>query len=329
MVADLAAGLTARGHAVHVFAAEGSFIEGATVVETGIASAPLAPALFRAGRPSRSLPVVAEAFRHVYGLIGGRRYDVVHNHAFDVPAVSLSRDLGCSVVHTLHLPPDEAVAGALREAASASPMIVAAVSNSLRGAWSNFVRVDALLRNGVPVRRIPWSAQAGRPALFAGRFSPEKGALEALEIAERAGLPITLIGNAYDPGYARMVEKRCRSVKGARIEPTVPREVLWKRMSESAVVLCPARWEEPFGMVAAESLAAGTPVVGFARGGLVEVVGTEQTGELVPDGDIPAAVAAVGRSASIEREACRRHAEATLDLEQTLDAHESLYRSLV
>ena len=43
-------------------------------------------------------------------------------------------------------------------------------------------------------------------------------------------------------------------------------------MARAAVVLCPARWEEPFGMVAAEAQACGTPVVAFGRGALGEVI---------------------------------------------------------
>jgi len=34
------------------------------------------------------------------------------------------------------------------------------------------------------------------------------------------------------------------------------------------VVLCPSRWDEPFGLAAAEAQACGTPVVAFSRGGL-------------------------------------------------------------
>jgi hypothetical protein len=45
------------------------------------------------------------------------RYDVVHNHAFDAPAIRLAAPLQAPVVHTLHLPPDKAVAAALRHAA--------------------------------------------------------------------------------------------------------------------------------------------------------------------------------------------------------------------
>ena len=52
-------------------------------------------------------------------------------------------------------------------------------------------------------------------------------------------------------------------------------------MARAAVVLCPARWDEPFGMVAAEAQACGTPVVAFSRGALDEVIVDAVTGFLV------------------------------------------------
>ena len=97
-------------------------------------------------------------------------------------------------------------------------------------------------------------------------------------------------------------------------------------MARASVVLCPARWEEPFGMVAAEAQAAGTPVVAFRRGGLGEVIADGLTGYLVPPDDIAAAAQAVAKVRCIARAECRRHAERWLDLESCLDAHEALYR---
>ena len=97
-------------------------------------------------------------------------------------------------------------------------------------------------------------------------------------------------------------------------------------MARAAVVLCPSRWDEPFGLAAAEAQACGTPVVAFRRGGLGEVIVDGVTGFLVPPDDLRAAVQAVSKAAGISRPACRKHAEGQLDLELSLDAHERLYR---
>ena len=97
-------------------------------------------------------------------------------------------------------------------------------------------------------------------------------------------------------------------------------------MARAAVVLCPALWDEPFGMAAAEAQACGTPVVAFRRGGLAEIVSDGVTGFLVAPGDLGAAADSLRKAPGLSRAACRGHAEAHLDLERSLDAHEQLYR---
>ena len=90
-VADLSRGLTGRGHEVHVYAASGSQIPGVTVIDTGVDHRSLAATLYRAAGPApRDQDVTALAFARVYALLGQVRYDVVHNHAFDAPAISLA-----------------------------------------------------------------------------------------------------------------------------------------------------------------------------------------------------------------------------------------------
>ena len=104
---------------------------------------------------------------------------------------------------------------------------------------------------------------------------------------------------------------------------------MWAVMARAAVVLCPAMWDEPFGMAAADAQACGTPVVAFRRGGLSEIIVDGVTGFLVPPGDIETAAAGVRGTAQISRAACREHAERSLDLERSLDAHELLYRRII
>ncbi len=331
-VSDLARGLAGRGHDVHVYAAAGSDIPGVEVIDTGIDPRALAGTLYRAfgptpGQAPDAASAAESAFATTYAAMQATRYDVIHNHAFDAPAVRLATALPVPVVHTLHLPPDDDVSAALRQAArSGRPPAVAAVSSSQACAWRRVVAVDAVLPPYPSTRAIPWSETVGRGALFAGRLSPEKGAAEAIDIARSAAVPIDVYGDVYDADYSREQIDPRRSWPGVTVHQGVPRTSLWQAMARAAVVLCPARWDEPFGLAAAEAQACGTPVVAFRRGGLGEVIVDHVTGFLVPPDDIQAAVEAVARVPGISRPACREHAETRLDLELSLDAHERLYR---
>jgi UDP-glucose:tetrahydrobiopterin glucosyltransferase len=329
-LSKLARGLVGRGHDVHLYAASGSRVQGVPVIDTGVDHRDLAATLYRSGGDAAGESEVAKrAFARVYALVRERRYDVIHNHAFDTAAITLASALRAPVVHTLHLPPDREIADALGHVAGgADAPTVACVSHRQASAWRTVVRVDAILPPYIPTREIEFSPAAGSGAVFAGRFSPEKGAAEAICIARLAGVRIDVFGDPYDAEYAR---KRIdpRSVEpGVAVHPGVPQKTLWGAMGRAAVVLCPAKWEEPFGMVAAEAQACGTPVVAFRRGALDEVVVDGVTGSLVIPGDLEAAANAVRAAPALSRTACREHAETHLDIERALDLHEQIYARL-
>jgi glycosyltransferase involved in cell wall biosynthesis len=338
-VSDLASGLAGRGHDVYVYAASGSEIPGVEVIDTGVDPESLAGTLYRADGPGRGSPpadpgpeaaaAADSAFSSAYSMMQRTQYDVVHNHAFDAPALRLAATLQAPVVHTLHLPPDTAVSAALRDAARGGrPPAVAVVSAFQASAWRRVVPVDAILPPYPPTAVVPWSEAAGQGALFAGRLSPEKGAAEAIDIARMAGVPVDVYGDAYDLQYAREQIEPRRGWAGVSIREAVPRTALWEAMARAAVVLCPSQWDEPFGMAAAEAQACGTPVVAFRRAGLSEVIMDAMTGFLVPPDDLGAAADAVSKAEGISRLACREHAVAELDLDLSLDAHERLYRQV-
>jgi glycosyltransferase involved in cell wall biosynthesis len=229
-------------------------------------------------------------------------------------------------VHTIHLPPDSAVADAIRQAVECGRTpVIACVSVSHAKAWQKIVPVDAILPPYIPTRRIHFSLTSGSGVVFAGRFSPEKGAADAIAIARIAGVEIDLFGDSYDFDYTlREIDPR-RAERGVAVHAAVKQTELWEVMAHAAVVLCPARWEEPFGMVAAEAQACGTPVVAFRRGALPEVIVDAKTGFLVEPDDREAAAKAVRGAFALSRRACREHAEADLDIRISLVTHERLY----
>jgi glycosyltransferase involved in cell wall biosynthesis len=330
ILADLALGLAGRGHDLTVFAADGSAIPGVDVVEVGVDPADLAATLFREGRPAPAVRAAETAFRHVAALVAAERFHLVHNHAFDVPAVRAFAGGDVPVVHTVHLPPSPEMAEVLRARLDGRERAgtVVTVSRAQSRAWSSAGVPNVLVPNGVPVPLIPWSTGPGTGALFAGRFSPEKGAVDAIRIARRAGLSIDVAGWAYDREYTERELGPLMAGPEVHALGSLARRDLWRRMSRAAVVLCPSRWDEPFGLVAAEAQAAGTPVVGYRRGALAEVIAEGETGFLVADGDVDAAARAVGQALHLDRTTCRRRAERVLDVEATVGRLEDLYASV-
>lgn len=358
LLADLARGLAQRGHEVTLYAAEGSSVPGVRIITLGIDSSELRPARFHRDsvaptttsaatpdddeyipdmlRPDERKLLPSYAFLHVFRALVNHvdEFDLVHAHAFDWPAYAYSSMLPLPVIHTLHLPAvDSNIAkllGVLAPPDGAPARVrLTTVSHACAAGWSPYCDITQVIHNGVDVDAIPFSAAPGSPPslLFAGRISPEKGVEDALKIAEQADLPLVVAGDIYDTRYyeQRIAPRLERMGERVRYLGGVAQEDLYQLMGAALAVLCPPHWEEPFGLVACEAQAAGTPIVAYRRGGLAEVVADGETGFVVEPGDIAAAVAAVHQVETLDRRACRSRVESLFTLAKMLDGYEAFY----
>jgi len=311
-LSDVAVGLARRGHDVTLHCAEGSSLAGVRLAMVPVphdaAAALVMPAAGASPRPATG---VAAALKAMFDAIAADRVDAVSQHAFDAPAFELAR--GMPVVHTLHLPPIvEAVVQAAREVDAAH---LATVSRASQASWRLAgVEVGEVLRNGVADLDLP-DVGPDRVALVAGRISPEKGIEDALGAARLAGLPVRVAGAHYDPAYEV-------DLGGADQLGSLPRGELRVVMARSAVTICAARWDEPYGLVAAEAQMAGCPVAAYRRGALPEVVEEGVSGFLAQPDDVDDLARAVTRCLSLDRRAVRASARLRLGLETALDGYE-------
>ena len=161
---------------MHLYAAAGSEVPGVQVIDAGVDPEALSATLYRASGAVAGADAAVDSFAAVYSALREDRYDVIHNHAFDAPAITLAADLPAPVVHTVHLPPDEAVAGALRQATDFdNPPTVAGVSEFQASAWRRIVPVAAILPPLVPTGLIEWSSEAGEGARLRRQAEPGEG----------------------------------------------------------------------------------------------------------------------------------------------------------
>lgn len=310
-VSDLAAGLTRRGHDVTLHCAEGSAVPGVRLATVPIPRDAAAALVMPGGKATRPAPGVAASLHAMFDAIAASGVDAVSQHAFDAPALALAH--GMPVLHTLHMPPIvEAVVEAARKVDS---MHLATVSRATAMSWrAAGVEVGEVLPNGVPDMDVA-DAKADGFALVAGRISPEKGIEDALAAARKARLPVRVAGAPYDPKYVIDLE-------GVEVLGSLPREQLRGVMARSAVTICAVRWEEPFGLVAAEAQMAGCPVAAYLRGALPEVIEAGVSGFLAEPDDVEGLGSAITRCLALDRGAVRASARRRLDLEPAVDAYE-------
>jgi len=341
LLADLASALAARGHDIRLAAADGSHVAGAHVLALGIDARALRPAdLGQTTGERADAAAQAAAFDRVRAWLDTHVSDVdaVHAHAYDAPAFESLAGAPVPVVHTLHLPPnDRAVVRAARDAARRGALLVT-VSEWNAAAWRTAgVDVTRVVPNGVALAPDDRAGARGPHLLYAGRISPEKGVEDAIAVAERVGRPLLLVGAVYDEDYfASTVAQRVRRDEGWTIGEPVDgalyagartRDVLRRIMDGAAAMLMPVRWDEPFGLVAVEGLAAGTPVAAYRRGGIAEIV-DETCGALAEPGDVADLDRAVRRALTRRHDACRRRAE-RFSLDLMVTRYEALFREVI
>ncbi len=144
---------------------------------------------------------------------------------------------------------------------------------------------------------------------FLGRLVEIKGVREAIRVALDTHTPLKIAGNIM-PGHEAYFEQHIRPyLTHPLIEyvGTVNDEQKRYHLQRAKALLFPILWDEPFGIVMAESMACGTPVVGFGRGSVPEVVAHQQTGFCVRD--VEEMKAAVGQLDTLDRRRVRRAAE--------------------
>jgi glycosyltransferase involved in cell wall biosynthesis len=311
-ICDLAAGLSRRGHDVTLHCAEGSQLEGVRLVTVQAPADAAAALVMPGGAEPPPAPGVDSAIAAMFADVRRLEVDAVSQHAFD--AAALRHAAGLPVLHTLHLPP--IVAAVAAAARVTPPDRLATVSRSCREEWRRAgVDVGAVLPNGVAALHV--EGASSNAALVAGRISPEKGIDHAIAAAHAAGLEVQLAGAHYDPAYEI-------HLAGVEVLGSLARDELRRVMAVSAVTVCAVRWEEPFGMVAAEAQMAGCPVAGYSRGALPEVVEEGVSGFLAKPDDVPGLTAAIERCLGLDRQGVRASALRRLSLDAALDRYEAV-----
>ncbi len=164
--------------------------------------------------------------------------------------------------------------------------------------------------------------------LFLGRIEPIKGAAEAVQLAIKTKQRLILAGNIPAGHEAYFDEKIRPYLHPGRIEYVGPVDEAQKLplYQHAAAFLFPIQWEEPFGIVMAESMACGTPVIALNRGSVPEVIQSGVNGFICSS--IPEMETAIGHIHEISRDACRQIAIARFSLDTVSKAYLQILQQL-
>lgn len=256
---------------------------------------------------------VSEVFEHA------TEFDLIHNH-FDYLPLTYSRLVSTPVLTTIH--------------GFSSPQIMpvyykykdnyyVSISDSDRVEGLNYL---ATVYNGVNLLDFTFTESPGDALLAYGRIHPEKGFHLAIDVAKKSGRSLVMAGYVQDRRYFEEEIVPHLDGEDIRYVGTVSVRGRDELLKEAYAVLHLNTIPERFGLVMAESMAAGVPVIAMDLGSCREVVAEGVTGFLVKD--VEQAVEAVEKIPQVSRQACRMKVEEKFSQETMVRGYEEVYRQI-
>lgn len=312
--ANLVSQLVARGHRVTLFAT-GDSVSSAEV-----------QALYPRGQwpplPSHEVAHVRWAFDRITN--ANEPYDLVQANSPN--ALLFAKELSIPLVYTIHHARAPHLSAIYAHEPRAHYVAISARQLRLEVPLVN----TSVIHHGLDPDHYPPSFEPGRYVLHIGRFAFEKGTDIAIDAARKAGVPIRLAGRCHPPDreyFETEVVPRISNGPGVELCGEANHQRKVELLRNARALLCPIRWEEPFGLIAIEAMLCGTPVIGFGRGSFPEIIDENVTGYLVSDAD--EMVEAIQRTDRLDRRECARHARRRFSASRMAEEYETLFESLL
>lgn len=264
------------------------------------------------------IPLVSTVYHIQKVMERAGEFDLIHNN-FDYIPLTFLPFIKTPMLTTIHGFSDEDIKRVYRDH---KDTYYVSISDSDRDSELPYL---ATVYNGIDLSNLTFREKAGENLVFYGRIHPDKGLHLAIEVAQKVKMPLIVAGIIQDQTYFDECAKHFDDKLIKFIGPVNPpqRDALLK---EALCVLHLNTIPERFGLVMAESNAAGVPVIAADLGSCREVIADKRTGFLV--NDVDGAVEAIGKLGQINRADCRRHVEEHFTIDCMAAGYEKVYEEI-
>ncbi len=310
MASNIAEGLVASGMDVTLFATGDSLTSGKldSIVESGY-------------EEDRSQDAKVVECLHISNLMEkSADFDIIHNH-FDFLPLTYSGLIKTPMITTIHGFSSPKIIPVYKKYNHSSAYV--SISNSDRSPHLNYL---ATVYNGIRTNDFTFNEKPEDYLLFFGRIHPDKGTLEAIEIAIRSKRRLLISGIVQDQAYFN-----------EQIQPQLNDEIIFvghagpearnKLLGKALALLHPINFNEPFGLSVAEAMYCGTPVIAFNRGSMPEIISNKKSGFLVQS--VEEGSYAVDRLSQLNRSDCHHWAKDNFSSEKMVADYLTLYKQIV
>ncbi len=249
------------------------------------------------------------------------RFDLIHNN-YDFLPLTYSRLINTPMLTTIHGFSSDNIRRVYHKYKHNSYFV--SISDADRDPELPYL---ATVYNGIDLSNLTFSEKGGDKLVFLGRIHPDKGVHLACEVAKRIDMKLVIAGIIQDEAYfSEKVKPHIDGKQVTYIGPVGPveRNALFQ---QALAVLHLNELPERFGLVMAEAMATGVPVIAYDRGSCREVVAHGETGFLVSN--VEQAVEAVGKIDTINRKTCRRRVEENFSISTMVSSYEKVYHAVL
>lgn len=264
------------------------------------------------------IPLVSTVYHIQKVMERAGQFDLIHNN-FDYIPLTYLRLIQTPMLTTIHGFSDEDIKRVYRDH---KDTYYVSISDSDRDSELPYL---ATVYNGIDLSNLTFREKPGDKLVFYGRIHPDKGLHLAIEVSQKAKLPLIVAGIIQDQAYFDECAEDFDDKLIKFIGPVNPeqRDALLK---EALCVLHLNTIPERFGLVMAESNAAGVPVIAADLGSCREVIADGKTGFLV--NNVDEAVEAIGKLDRINRADCRKHVEEHFTIDRMAASYEKVYEEI-
>jgi glycosyltransferase involved in cell wall biosynthesis len=265
------------------------------------------------------IPLVSTCFHISKVMERAHEFDLIHNN-FDYLPLTYLPLISTPMLTTIHGFSDPDI---LRVYRDHKDTYYVSISDSDRDKELPYL---ATVYNGIDLSNLTFRQTPGDKLVHYGRIHMDKGTHLAVALAKKCGKDLIIAGIIQDQQYFDdLVKPHINDTSIKFIGPVNPvqRDALLK---EAYAVIHLNTIPERFGLVMAESNAAGVPVIAMDLGSCREVIADGQTGFLV--NNVDEAVQAVAKIDSIDRKQCRRRVEENFTIDRMVSGYEKVYEEI-
>ncbi|MCT9870704.1 glycosyltransferase family 4 protein [Paenarthrobacter aurescens] len=255
---------------------------------------------------------------------GLQNVDIIHDHTLAGPLYR-HRPPNVPVVTTIHGELAARAASLYRDMAQDTAII--AISHDQCSRVPD-LRISAVIHHGLDLSTVSVGSGDGGYACFVGRMCPDKGLLEAVAVARKAGVPLRIAAKMHAKDEQDYFRDVVQPVLGPQEEfvGELSDPEKFELMGGAIALINPIQWHEPFGLVMIEAMATGTPVVATPIGAAPEIVRHGVTGFL---GGTDELAGYVDRVHELSRADCRRSIDEYFNSGRMATDHLKVYSKVI